>query len=114
VIRISLERESDALVEITSKERLPENFEVRVVEALRYVLARVIHVAVIEHAADFIETMLLSPVPVSRTRLFPPLVARSADDRADLRRLFERYLTFVHSQMPADFVHLCSSYLRNA
>jgi hypothetical protein len=113
VIRIVLERESDALVEISSKERLPENFEVRVIEALRYVLARVVHVAVIEHAGDFIETMLISPVPVSKTRLFPPLVARSADDRANLRRLFERYLTFVHSQMSADFVHLCSSYLRN-
>lgn len=113
-IRITLERGSEALVEITSKDRLSENFEVRVVETLRYVLARVVHVAVIEHAADFIETTLISPVPVSKTRLFPPLVASSVDDRTNLQRLFKRYLTFVHSQMSADFVHPCSSYLRNA
>jgi len=115
LIRVVIERGSDALVEIISRNKLAANFEVRVVEALRYVLAMVLHVSVIEHSAgSTVETTLISPVRASETHLLPPLMASSSNDRPNVRRLFERYLTFVHSQISSEFVHPCSSHLRMA
>jgi hypothetical protein len=116
VIRVLTEHGSDVLVEVTSANKFTTNFEVRVLEALRYVLARVVQVSVIERYADgVVETELISPVRAFETRLLPPLYARSSNDRANLRRLFERYLTFVlHSQASSEFVHPCSVHLRNA
>jgi hypothetical protein len=115
LIRVFPERGSDVVVEIKSEHKLATNFEVRAIEALRYVLAKVIHVSVIEVSADrFVETTLISPCRAFESRLLPPLIARSLDNRISVRRLFERYLTFVHSQISTEFVHPCSAHLRNA
>src|SRR5262249_46375342 len=114
-IRVLTQRGSEVLVEIISANKIVSNFEVRIVEAIRYVLARVVQVSVIERCAeDVVETELISRVRASETRLFPPLNARSSDDRANVRLLFKRYLTFVHSQTSSEFVHPCSVFLRNA
>jgi hypothetical protein len=112
-IKISMECESDALVEVIGDGKLPSNFEVRIVEALRYVLGKVVHLSLIEYTVDQgVETKLISPVRKSEARLFPPLSARKPTP--DIYRLFERYLAFVHSKASAEFVHPCSMYIRNA
>lgn len=113
-IKIILERASDVQVKITSAYKLPEDFEVRVIEALRYVLAKVLHVSVVEHSTNgSVETELISPVRSSETRLLPPLMIDSAGGE-NLRRLFERYLNFVRLNASTQFVHQCSAHLRHA
>jgi hypothetical protein len=112
-IKFLMQRDSDVLIEITGNSKLPQNFDVRVVEALRFVLAKVVHLSVVaENAEGMLETTLISPVRESETTLFPPLNAPKGTP--DLCRLFERYLTFVNSETSSEFVHPCSMYLRSA
>jgi len=114
-IKITVERESDILLKVTSKSKLPANIETRIVEALRYVLAKVIHVATIQHSSGAaIETTFISAIRTSETGLFPPIRTRKSIASNDIQRLFRRYLTFVHSETSAEFVHPCSMHLRNA
>lgn len=112
-VKIVLERGSDALVHITSANQLPASFEVRVLEALRYVLARGLHPSVMEKdpGRGSVETTLFSHVTLSEGRLFPPLVARTSIEMGDLKRLFICYVTFVSSQRSGPLYHPCTSFL---
>ncbi|MEH2497855.1 hypothetical protein V1294_004334 [Bradyrhizobium sp. AZCC 1678] len=112
-IKFLMQRDSDVLVEITGNAPLPKNFEVRIVEALRYVLASILHLSLIVKNTDGVrEVTLISPVRQSDTRLVPPLATLKPSP--DVAVLFERYLSYVHEGASADFVHPCSMYLRNA
>jgi hypothetical protein len=106
---------SAILIKVSSETPLAPNFEVRVVEALRYVLAKVIHVAIVQREGEGLcETSLISSARTTESGLLPPLMANSEIEFANLRRLVECYLTFVHSETQAEFVHPCSAHVRNA
>jgi hypothetical protein len=112
-IKFLMQRDSDVLVEIAGNTQPPRNFEIRIVEALRYVLASTLHLSLIIKNTDGVrEVTLISPVRQSETRLVPPLTTLKPSP--DVAVLFERYLSYVHEGASADFVHPCSMYLRNA
>lgn len=100
-------RESDVLVEIIHDTALAPNFDTRVVEALRYVLAKVVHLSLVEIRTNGeVDTTLMSPIPEVATRFPAPLSSHKHPD--DVHRLFVRYLIFVHSNTSSEFVHPCS------
>ncbi|WP_166308707.1 hypothetical protein [Bradyrhizobium sp. 2S1] len=112
-LKFTMLRDSDVLIEVIGDTAMPPNFETRVVEALRYVLAKVIHLSLIEiSTVEGVDTTLMYPIHGTETRLLAPL---SADKHSsDVHLLFARYLGFVLSNTSSEFVHPCSMYLRNA
>ncbi|MCA1401938.1 hypothetical protein ACVSQB_17375 [Bradyrhizobium elkanii] len=112
-LKFEMLRESDVLVEIIGDAAFVPNFETRVIEALRYVLGKVVHLSLIETRTNGeTDTTLMSPVREVSTRFPAPLSSHKHAD--DVHRMFVRYLVFVNSNTSSEFVHPCSMWLRNA
>lgn len=114
-VAISVQRTSDVMLTVTSETEHDSNFETRIVEAVRYVLAKVVHASVIDRANGGQRRItFFSPTRLSETRLLPPLLSRSSDEKDSLHELFRKYVSYVSAEGEVDFVHPCSAYLRQA
>jgi hypothetical protein len=100
------------VVEVTSRTAFPLYFEMRIVEALGFVLAKPLAWNVIERYENASETVRVrgEPVVVDAT-LPPPVISGTIDlSGGDVWRLFDKYLTFI-SAYAGDGFHPCSRHL---
>lgn len=102
------------LVEVDSESALPENIEIRIVEALGLVLAKPLFWNVVERYENGTETIRVRGQRVSsNAKLLPPVGRGRIDLTGQVWRLFEKYLTFVCSYSGNRF-HPCSRHLFSA
>lgn len=108
--------EGEIVMDITSKSPFPVHFETRVVEALRYVLARSVSWRVLIRREASAELMQLSSErKISpRTAFQRPLSSDSPDHSISFWTLFGRYLEYVIQTGGNDPWHKCSAHLHNA
>jgi hypothetical protein len=105
----------EILVALSTPGSFPAGLEVRVLEAIRYVLGRPLHVSLLEQGAVArLETTLYPPGRNVRTIPWPPLETKGTPQGPDLVRLFERYLTFASTHPVEEQVHPCSMQLAHA
>jgi len=106
----------DIVVDISSEVAFPRHFDVRVVEALSYVLARSMLWRALETHNGDDNTLYLSSPPKqsSNPQMYRPLVANQWEERPMVWRLFGKYLEYVSSENGTARWHKCSAYLHNA
>lgn len=98
-------------IEVRSETAFPENFEMKVEEAMRFLLAKSVSCRVVESRNHLI---LYSRSHSShRTRLMPPISRGSAAFNGNSWQLFECYLAYVLTGSEP-YWHTCSNHLHNA
>ncbi len=110
------ERPDDAVIVTASSEgSLPDNLEMRLVEALQFVLGLDLHVDISDCAGDGKRTVELRSAlrRHSRVNPYPPLDTRTPRAPAILI-LLEKYLRYALTAPVADAWHPCSAYLAHA
>ncbi len=94
-----LEKRNKTLsVEVTAAQSIaPQGFNLRITEALQFVLARSLWWSILERLENGHERVEIRrlPSPRARGRLPRPLVSGSADPNAEVWSLFDRYLQYV-------------------
>jgi hypothetical protein len=109
-------REGDIIVDISSEVAFSPHFDVRVAEALSYVLARSMLWRTLETHNGDDNILHLSSLPrqSSNPQLYRPLLGSQWEERPMVWRLFGKYLEYVSGENETPRWHKCSAYLHNA
>ena len=117
-LALTIERGADEAVVVTASSQgaLPASLEMRLVEALQFVLSLDLHVDISDSAGDGKRTAELrttGPRP-SRINPYPPLNTRSPGNTAPIITLLQHYLRYALAAPIADAWHPCSAHLAHA
>ena len=109
-------RDHEMVVDITSEVPFVAHFDVRVVEALSYVLARSMSWRALHlYSSDDEILQLSSPyIQSTNTKLERPLLIKQIDEHHIFWRLFSKYLEYVIRENATPAWHKCSCYVNNA
>lgn len=96
--------------------KLPEQLEVRVVEALEFVLGRLLDWAVLERFEEGLETFRIKKgrLSASKWRIGPPLSCRTTEPSGAVWNLYDKYLGHILSYDEVDKYHPLSVFVRRA
>lgn len=113
-----IERDADEAVVVTASalENLPSALEMRIVEALQFVLCLDLHVDISDSAGAGKRTAELRSAGVRQSRInpYPPLNTRSPGNTVPIITLFQHYLRYALAAPIADAWHPCSAHLAHA
>jgi hypothetical protein len=112
---ISAENGLTNLLAHTDPPKLPNNLEIRAVEALRFVLAQPLEWAVLQTRENDVETVRIGRGRVAKTKglLGRPLDDRTGQFKGHTWKLFDKYLTHVLRYERADAYHPLSTRVRH-
>ncbi len=117
-LALTIERGADEAVVVSARSptSLPPALEMRLVEALQFVLSLDLHVDISDHAGDGTRTAELRSAGARRSRLnpYPPLDTRSPGNSAPVISLLQHYLRYVFAGELDDAWHPCSAHLAHA
>jgi hypothetical protein len=108
--------DNELVIEITSSTPFPPYFDVRIIEALQFVLARSMSwraLVVTNNKEEFLQ-LAAQPRQSTRISLYRPLLANQIDEFPMFWRLFSKYLEYLTGKNNAPPWHSCSYYLHNA
>ena len=115
---LTIERGADEAVIVTASApgSLPPALEMRLVEALQFVLCLDLHVDVSDIAGDGKRTGELRSAGARQSRInpYPPLNTRSPGNTAAVITLFQHYLRYALGAQITDAWHPCSAHLAHA
>lgn len=99
---------------LSNSRKLPEQLEVRVVEALEFVLGRLLEWAVLEKFEDGLETFRIKRgrLSASKWRIGPPLRFIKTDPSGVVWNLYDKYLGHILSYDQIDKYHPLSVFVR--
>jgi hypothetical protein len=107
---------NETIVEITSETSFPPYFDVRVIEALQFVLARSMSWRALTSTENNNEILQLATRPRQSVgvSLYRPLIGDHVNEFSMFWRLFSKYLEYVTRENSASSWHSCSYYLHIA
>jgi hypothetical protein len=109
-------RDDEIVVDVNSEIAFPPHFDVRVVEAISYVLARPMSWRSLNTNDGYADILHLSSPQSQLTneKLGRPLLAKRLEELPMVWRLFDKYLAYVMKENTTPFWHTCSYYTRHA
>lgn len=117
-LTLAIERGADEAVVVTASasDSLPPALEMRLVEALQFVLCLDLHVDISDSAGDGKRTAELRSAGARQSRInpYPPLNTRSPSNTAPVITLLQYYLRYALAAPIADAWHPCSAHLAHA
>jgi hypothetical protein len=117
-LTLTIERGADEAVVVTASapEGLPTTLEMRLVEALQFVLCLDLHVDIWDSAGDGKRTAELRSAGARQSIInpYPPLNTRSPGNTAPVIILLQYYLRYALAAPIADAWHPCSAHLAHA
>lgn len=117
-LALTIERGAEEAVVVTASSpgSLPPGLEMRLVEALQFVLCLDLHVDISDSAGDGKRTAELRSAGARPSRInpYPPLNTRSPGNTAPVIALLQHYLRYALTAPMADAWHPCSAHLAHA
>jgi len=97
----------------TDFRKLPDNLEIRAVEALQFVLGRPVVWAILQKHQGDVETIRIRQTPIGRTdwRIGPPIGFRTTDPSGRVWKLYDKYLTHILDYAESDKYHPLSDFV---
>lgn len=118
-LQATADREDQVTVQIEAEQGLPQAFERRLVEALQFVLAQSLQVAISDQTNTSSRVLELRSAVARdwRANPYPPLATHTTQFSAGVVELLRLYLDFLYAWPDEDMWHPCTAYLalvRNA